>query len=77
MDIYYARFHTHAITAAILGLKQILTKPMEQGLYVEDSSRSWCMPQENLKDNHYARFNTNSYHCCREMHNNSRLDVKF
>ena len=77
MDIYYARFHTHAITAAVLGLKKILTKSLEQELYVKDSSRSWCMPQEYLKDNHFARFNTNSYHCCGEMHNSSRLYVKF
>ena len=32
---------------------------------------------EDLKVNYYARFHTHSYHCCREMHNNSRLEVKF
>ena len=32
--------------------------------------------EEYLKDNFYARFHTHSYHCCREMHNNSRPEVK-
>ena len=31
----------------------------------------------HARRNYYARFHTHSYHCCREMHNNSRLDVKF
>ena len=30
-----------------------------------------------VKDNYYARFHTHSYHCCREMHFISRLDLKF
>ena len=28
-------------------------------------------------DNYNAMFHTHSNHCCREMHNNSRLKVKF
>ena len=34
------------------------------------------MLEEYLKANCYARFHSHSYHCCREMHNNSRLEVK-
>ena len=34
------------------------------------------MLEEYLKDKYYARFHTQIYHCCKEMHNNSRLDVK-
>ena len=30
-----------------------------------------------VKDNHYSMFHPRSYHCCREMHFNSILDVKY
>ena len=39
-------------------------------------TRSWCMLGECFKGNYYARFHTQSYHCYREMHFISRLDVK-
>ena len=35
------------------------------------------MFEEYLKANYYARFHTHSYHCCIEMHNNSRQHKKF
>ena len=38
---------------------------------------SWCMLEEYVKDNYYARCHTHSYHCCSEMHFSSRLDVNF
>ena len=28
----------------------------------------WCLLEECVKDNHYARFHTPSNHCCREKH---------
>ena len=34
------------------------------------------MLEEYLKAIYYARVDTHSNHCCREMHNNSRLDIK-
>ena len=36
---------------------------------------SWCVLEECVKDNYYARFNTHRYHCYRELHFNFRLDV--
>ena len=30
-----------------------------------------------VKNNNYARFHTLSYHCCREIHFISRLNVNF
>ena len=24
----------------------------------------WCMLEESVKDNYFARFHTHSYHCC-------------
>ena len=38
---------------------------------------SMCLLEECVKNNYYARFHFYSYHCCREMHLNSRLDVNF
>ena len=38
---------------------------------------SWCVLEECVKDNYYARFNPHRYHCYRELHSNSRLDVNF
>ena len=35
------------------------------------------MHEEHVKDNYNARFHTNSYHCCSEMHISSRLEVNF
>ena len=35
------------------------------------------MLEECVKGNYNVRFHTHSYHCCREMHFISRLDVKF
>ena len=40
-------------------------------------TRSWCMVEECVKDNYYARVHTHSYHCCREMHIISRLYLNF
>ena len=37
---------------------------------------SWCILEEYVKDNSFARFHTHSYHCCSEMHLSSRLDMK-
>ena len=34
------------------------------------------MLEEYVKVNYNARFDTHSYHCCREWHSNARLDVK-
>ena len=38
---------------------------------------SWCMLEEYVKDNYYARLHTHSNHGCSEMHFSSRLDVNF
>ena len=38
---------------------------------------SWFMHYEYVEDNYYARFHTQSYHCCSEMHFSSRLEVNF
>ena len=36
----------------------------------------WVMMHLNIKDNNFARFHIQSYHCCRETNYNSRLDTK-
>ena len=38
---------------------------------------SRCLLEECVKDNYYARFHPHSYHCCKEMKFNPRLDVNF
>ena len=38
---------------------------------------SWFMHEEYVTDNYYARFHTQSYNCCSEMHFSSRLEVNF
>ena len=40
--------------------------------YVKDNYYTRCMLKEYVKDNYYTRFYTRSYHCCREIHFNSR-----
>ena len=40
-------------------------------------TRSWCVVVKCIKDNNYTRYHTPRYHCCREMHFISRLNVKF
>ena len=39
-------------------------------------TESWCV-LECIKDNYYAMFHTHSYHCYKELHFNSRLNVNF
>ena len=63
-DNYYTRFHMH----------------VSSRLKVKSQWSVKCRSKaalEYLKNNYYARFHTNGYHCCREMHNNSRLDINF
>ena len=38
---------------------------------------SWCVLEECVKGNYYARFHTHSYHCYRGMHFNSKLNINF
>ena len=38
-------------------------------------TESWCVLKEYVKGNYYARFHTHSYHCYKEMHLNSRLNI--
>ena len=38
---------------------------------------SRCLLQKCVKDKYYARFHLHSYHCCREIHSISRLDLNF
>ena len=38
---------------------------------------SWCMLEEHVKDNNYARLHTHSYHCCSEMNFSSNIEVNF
>ena len=50
----------------------ILTKLMKV-----KGTKSWCMLEEYVKENYFARFHTHNYHCCSEMHFSSRLAVNF
>ena len=38
-------------------------------------TRSRCLLEECVKDNYYARFHPQSYHCCKEMKFIPRLDA--
>ena len=74
----YARFHTcsyHSCREMHNNSRQhkILTKSVEHEMSVK-GIWSWCVLEEYVKDNYYARFHTHSY---RELHFNSRLDVNF
>ena len=55
---------------------RILTKLMEREMKGKGSD-SWCMLEQYVVDTYYARFHTNSYHCCSEMYFSSRLDINF
>ena len=58
-----------AITAAkklTLPLR-IITKSWKHEMLVK-VTRSQCMQEKYAKDNYYARFNTSTYHCCKERH---------
>ena len=56
--------------------RKILTKSVEREMKVK-CTRSRCLLEGCVKDNYYARFHLDSYHCCREMNFISRLDVNF
>ena len=45
--------------------------------YIIGATRSWCVLEDCFKGNYYARFQTHTYRCYREMHIISRLDVDF
>ena len=49
---------------------------MEREIWVKGTS-SWCVLEECVKDNYYARFHTHRYYWCREMHFISRRDIQF
>ena len=38
---------------------------------------SWCMLEEYVKDNYYARFRIHNYHCCSEIRFSYRFDLNF
>ena len=38
---------------------------------------SWCVLEEYVKDNYYARFSDPSYHRYRQRHFKILLDIKF
>ena len=88
-DNYYARFHPHSyhcckemkfiprLDVNFLDLRRkILTKSVEREMKVK-YTRSRCLLEGCVKDNYYARFHPQSYHCCKEMKFIPRLDVNF
>ena len=86
---YFARFHTHSyhccremhfITRLDVKFSRLNVKFWQSQWSVKCRSRAalhCCVLEECVKGNYFARFHTHSYHCCREMHFISRLDVKF
>ena len=81
-DNYYARFHLHSyhccremnFISRLDTRRKILTKSLEREMKVK-GTRSWCLLEECVKDNYYARFHPHSYHCCKEMKFIPRLDA--
>ena len=80
---YYAKFHTpsyhccremHFISRLNVNFLDNVNFDEVSGV---KGTSSWCVLEECVKDNYYARFHTPSYHCCREMHFISRLHVNF
>ena len=59
-----------------LARHKILTKSVEREMSVK-GTRSWCVVVKCIKDNKYSGYHTPRYHCCREMHFISRLELKF
>ena len=80
-DNYFAKYHTPRYHCCIemwfisrLDVK--LWQSVERKMKVK-GKRSWCVVVKCIKDNYFARFQTHSYQCCREMYLISGLDINF